>query len=72
MTAVHQNIMSMLKNNKLSNGNVRLHLETPEIDQARSEQNPLMSTSTDLCAHQIFSDRLENFRDYYLYQKKTL
>ena len=38
MMVVHQNILSavMLKNYKLSNGNVRLHLETPEICQTRN------------------------------------
>ena len=37
MTVVRQNIMStvMLKNDKLSNEIVRLHLATPEICQAK-------------------------------------
>ena len=38
MTVVRQNILStiMLKNVKLSYGNLRLHLATPEIFQARN------------------------------------
>ena len=43
MVAEHPNILSavMLKNDKLSNGNVRLRLVTPEICQARnSSSNP--------------------------------
>ena len=38
MMVVHQNILStvILKNYKLYNGNVRLHLATPEICQARN------------------------------------
>ena len=43
MTVVLQNMLSsvMLKNYKLSNGNVRLHLAAPEICQARNlSSNP--------------------------------
>ena len=37
---VHQNILGtvMLTNDRLSNGNVRLHLAKPEIYRARNEQ----------------------------------
>ena len=41
MSVIRQNILStiMLKNGKLSNGNVRLHLAKPEICQARKLSN---------------------------------
>ena len=74
MTVVRQNILSNVnpENDKLSNGNVRLHLAIPEICQARNlSSQPRWSTSNDLCAHQIFSDCLQNFRYYYLYQKES-
>ena len=32
---------------------------------------PHMSTSRDLCAQQIFCDRLQNFRDYNLHLKEA-
>ena len=57
---IRQNILrtDMRKNDKLSIGKVRLHLATLEICQARNLwSNLCISTSTDLCAHQIFADR---------------
>ena len=57
MTNVRQNILSMimLKNVKLCNGNIRLHLATPNIYKARNiSSNPRISITFQLLLVQVF------------------